>query len=233
MTTYLKGVEVPLPEGETLLWQGSPAFRSLAVHAFHARKIALYFLGLIVITAVVNRGASVPGGLLASSVPLAIGGATAVAFAVTVAQLAARTTLYAITDRRVVMKVGIALPIVLNIPLRMIESVDMKQYAGGLGNLSLKIAGGNRVAYAVLWPHARPWRVRFPEPLLRDLPNVSTVGATLREALLSAATAPSESLTITSATAPAAAASSAAASSAAAASAAAASASQALVPATT
>ncbi len=201
MSTYLPGVEMPLPEGERLLWQGSPQFRSMAVHAFHARKIAIYFLGLIVLTAILNRDApAFVEAMVSSAGLLALGGIMAIAFAVTVAKLSARTTLYAITDKRVVMKVGIALPIVLNIPLHVIESVGIKQRANGGGNLSLKLANKNRVAYAVLWPHARPWRVRYPEPLLRDLPDIAVVGETLRVALL--ATAESGSTEPTLQTAP-------------------------------
>lgn len=188
MSTYLKGVEMPLPEGERVLWQGSPGFREMALHAFHARKIAIYFLGLIALTAFLNRGApSFVEAMMSSAGLLALGGLMAVAFAVTVAMLSSRTTLYAITDKRVVMKVGIALPIVLNIPLRVIESVGIKQRASGTGNISLRLANKSRVAYAVLWPHARPWRIRYPEPLLRDLSAIAAVGETLRAALLASA----------------------------------------------
>lgn len=197
MSTYLKGVEMPLPEGERLLWQGSPQFRSLAVNAFHARKIAIYFLGLIALTAVFNRNApSFLQAMVSAAGLLALGGLMAVAFAITVAMLSSRTTLYAITDKRVVMKVGIALPIVLNIPLRVVESVGIKRRADGVGNIALKLANKNRVAYAVLWPHARPWRVRYPEPLLRDLPDIASVGETLRQALLMAAESGTEQPTV-------------------------------------
>ncbi|MBC8089843.1 MAG: PH domain-containing protein [Phycisphaerae bacterium] len=201
MSTYLKGVEMPLPEGERVLWQGSPQFRDMAVHAFHARKIAIYFLGLIALTAFLNRDApSFLEAMMSSAGLLALGGLMAVAFAVTVAMLSSRTTLYAITDKRVVMKVGIALPIVLNIPLRVIESVGIKQRSNGSGNISLRLANKSRVAYAVLWPHARPWRIRYPEPLLRDLPAIAAVGETLRAALLASAESGSEESTVVAAT---------------------------------
>lgn len=188
MSVYLRGVEVPLPPGERVLWQGSPQFRLLALHAFHARKIAAYFACLIAVTAFTKRNEpDFLSAMTASGGLLAAGGAVAVAFALVVALLASRTTLYAITDKRVVMKVGIALPIVLNIPLAVIESVGIKQRSAGAGNLSLVLANKSRVAYAVLWPHARAWHVRYPQPLLRDLPDVATVGQTLRSALVATA----------------------------------------------
>lgn len=187
MSTYLEGVESPLPDGEAILWQAKPSRGALALHAFHARKIALYFTALICVSAFLARGEAAPlQSFLASAKWLVLGGAMASAFAYTVATLSSRTTLYAITERRVVMKIGIALPVVLNIPLHVIDGVDIKRRADGSGDLALRLANKSRVAFAVLWPHARAWHVRYPEPLLRGLRDVDAVGATLRLALLSA-----------------------------------------------
>ena len=41
-----------------------------------------------------------------------------------------------------------------------------------------------RVAYVVVWPHARAWHLRHPEPLLRSVADVERVGTILRDALL-------------------------------------------------
>ena len=172
MSTYLNGVESPLPEGEQVLWQGTPGRNALALNAFHARKIAIYFLVLIALSAAFAGGEAEPMKFfLASAKWLLLGGAMATAFAYTVAAMSSRTTLYAITERRVVMKVGIALPVVLNIPLHIIDGVDIKRRADGSGDLSLRLGNKSRVAYAVLWPHARAWHVRYPQPLLRGLPQ--------------------------------------------------------------
>lgn len=185
MSTYLNGVEAPLPEGEHVLWQGAPGRNALALHAFHARKIAIYFAVLIALTAAFAQSEPEPMAFFVSSAKwLLMGGAMATLFAYTVATLSSRTTLYAITERRVVMKVGIALPVVLNIPLHIIDGVDVKRRADGSGDLSLRLGNQSRVAYAVLWPHARAWHVRYPQPLLRGLPNVDVVGATLKNALM-------------------------------------------------
>lgn len=188
MSAYLDGVEAPLPDGEHVLWQGKPGRNALAINAFHARKIAIYFAALIALSAGFAYNEAHPMTFfLASAKWLVLGGAMATAFAYTVAALSSRTTLYAITERRVVMKVGIALPVVLNIPLHIIDGVDVKRRADGSGDLSLRLGNKSRVAYAVLWPHARAWHVRYPQPLLRGLPNIDAVGATLKQALLHSA----------------------------------------------
>lgn len=188
MSIYLNGVEAPLPEGEHVLWQGSPSRGALALHAFHVRKIVVYFAALIALSALFAQSETEPMKFFMGSAKwLLLGGAMAAMFAYTVATLSSRTTLYAITERRVVMKVGIALPVVLNIPLHIIDGVDVKRRADGSGDLSLRLANKSRVAYAVLWPHARAWHVRYPQPLLRGLPNIDAVGATLKQALMSSA----------------------------------------------
>jgi len=35
------GLPSTLPAGERIVWQGSPDWKQLAVHAFHVRKIAV------------------------------------------------------------------------------------------------------------------------------------------------------------------------------------------------
>ena len=46
--SFVSGVPEPLPQGERLLWQGKPNWRSIARHTLHIDKIALYFAGLAV-----------------------------------------------------------------------------------------------------------------------------------------------------------------------------------------
>ena len=41
------GLPEPLPQGERILWQGSPDFAALARSAFHVRMLAVYFLVLL------------------------------------------------------------------------------------------------------------------------------------------------------------------------------------------
>jgi hypothetical protein len=98
----------------------------------------------------------------------------------------ARTTVYAITDRRVVMKVGIALPTTINIPLATIASAAMRPGRDGGGDISVALTGDVRVAYLLLWPHARPWRLAKPEPTLRGIDDVASVGRLLKDALATA-----------------------------------------------
>jgi hypothetical protein len=98
------------------------------------------------------------------------------------AWLAARTTVYTITDKRVVMRIGIVLTVAYNLPFKHIASAALHLEQDGIGDIPLVLAGKDRIAYLHLWPHVRPWRVARPEPMLRSVPEAARVAAILGEA---------------------------------------------------
>ena len=104
----------------------------------------------------------------------------AVVLLAALAWLAARTTVYSITSKRIVMRIGIALPITINVPFRAVNSVGLKRHADGSGDIPASLPKGYRLAFLVLWPHARPWHVRNPQPMLRSVPDASASRACCR-----------------------------------------------------
>jgi len=182
-----RGFPEPLPQGERILWQGAPRWTTLAIRALHVRKFAVYFAALLAL-----RGAfAFADGQTAAEtlytvlilVPFAC---IAVGFLALVAWLAARTAVYTITDRRVVMKIGIVLDITLNLPFARIESAALNLAPNGDGDIALQLAPGDQIAWANLWPHARPWQVRRTQPMLRAVPDASAVATMLASALAQA-----------------------------------------------
>jgi hypothetical protein len=177
------GLPERLPAGERILWQGSPDFAALARNAFHLRKLALYFSVLLVARAatVFGSGGSAGDTLNAMAWPVLLT-VLALASVTTLAWLTARTAVYTVTDQRVVMRIGIVLTLTFNLPLRSIESAALRAGSGGCGDIVLKLAGSDRIAWLHLWPHARPWRLANPEPSLRCVPEAASVAATLAQA---------------------------------------------------
>jgi len=178
----------PLPAGERVLWRGRPDWRALAVSAFHIRKLTLYFAILVVwqIASSIVDGKA-PLELIAGSATFVGLAAAGCALMVLFAYLTARTTIYTITSRRILMRIGIALPMTLNIPFRRIAGAAVKIGPDGTGDLPISITTGDRVAFLVLWPHARPWRVARPEPMLRAIPQAEKVARLLADALSNSA----------------------------------------------
>ncbi len=177
------GLPERLPEGERILWQGSPDAVTLARQAFHLRKIAAYFGVLAVVTAgpALWSGATLFDALatLRWLLPMAALGLASVAL---LAWLTARTTVYTLTDRRVVMRLGIVLTVTFNLPLRTLGAASLRPQGDGHGDISLALAGPDRIAYLHLWPSVRPWRLARPEPMLRCVADAPRVAALLQQA---------------------------------------------------
>lgn len=177
------GLPGPLPAGEHILWQGRPCGFGIAFRALHLRLVGLWFSGLALWAALppaVNGHWSEAVILAAPTLGI---GAGAVALLALLGWLSARTTTYTITNRRVVMRVGIALPMTLNLPFALVEAAESRVYSDGSADLPLRLRTGNRVAYLHLWPHARPWQVNRPQPMLRSVPKGSEVAQILARAL--------------------------------------------------
>jgi hypothetical protein len=184
----IAGIREDLPPGERVLWQGAPRWQTIAVRAYHCRKVAIYF-ALILALQLVVRSAD---GLSASEVMSALAPLTLAAVA-TLGLLAglswatARTTIYAITNRRIFLRIGIALPLFVNLPFSGIEAASLRLNRDGTGDLPIKLKGGTHFAYLHLWPHARPGHMKHPEPMLRAIPEAEAVAQILAQALAASA----------------------------------------------
>ena len=182
------GLPEQLPEGEQLRWQGAPRWGALAVRAFHVRTVAIYF-GLLIVFRfgyVLTSGESVKVGLL-SGLWLLLLCLMAIAILALMAWAFARSTIYSITDRRVVIRFGVALPMAVNIPFKAIESAGLRRYAGGVGDIPMALGEGHSVNFLILWPNVRPWRFFDAQPMLRGLADVDKVAGILADALREAA----------------------------------------------
>jgi hypothetical protein len=166
----VRGLPEHLPAGEEIVWQGAPAWRQLAVRAFHVRKVAVYFvlLAALHVGLQVADGAPLPGAVQGASWLLILGVA-AVALLGLLAWLYGRTTLYTITNERLVMRFGVAIPMMINIPWEKIDAADLSRHRGDAGDIELTLAKGEKIAYWLLWPHAKPWHFTPVRPMLRCL----------------------------------------------------------------
>jgi hypothetical protein len=171
----VRGLPGRLPAGEHMLWQGSPDAVALARAVFHVRAVGAYF-ALLAAVALVSGS---PGAAIATLVS----GIACLALLALFAWGIARTTIYTLTNRRIVLRVGMALPKAINLPLSQIEAADLRDLGSGRGDIALTMTpGGKRLGYLFLWPHARPWKLAAPQPMLRGLPHAQEVAETLARA---------------------------------------------------
>jgi Bacterial PH domain len=187
-TEPVRGLPERPPQGETILWQGTPNVRSLALRVFHLWAVGIYFALLLAWSAnsSVSAGEPLASTLFSGASTLLVASA-AMGLLVLLAWLVARNTVYTITNRRVVMRIGVALTITMNVPFSKIEGAGLKVYGDGTGDIPLTLSGPDRQSFVVLWPHVRPWRINRPEPMLRCVPDARAVATTLAAALATSA----------------------------------------------
>lgn len=189
------GLPERLPPGETILWQGAPEREALARRALHVRTIAWYFLALAAWRGLALAADGAAATDIASGAAfLVMLGAAAILPLTLYAWAAARTTLYTITNRRVVIRAGVALPTTFNVPFAAVEAAGLKLHGGGVGDIALRLVPDQKIAYLFLWPHARPWRFARPEPMLRCIPEAERVAQLLGRALAAATAMPVQPL---------------------------------------
>ena len=184
---YIKGVPHPLPAGEHVLWEGAPDAGALATHVFHRRLVAMYFAAMLlwwgIATAepVLSRTFAVGLGLRLALTLIVL------AIAEVLARASARTSWYAITNRRVVMRLGVVFPMSINIPFSIIDGARIGTFSDGTGQLVLTLGKAHRLAYIALWPHCQVFRFTRPEPVLRALLDPKAVSALLVNAIAAVA----------------------------------------------
>ncbi len=180
----IPGLPEEPPDGEEILWQGKPAWWSLTKRALHVRPVAAYFL---IVAAWFATDALLQGGGVAAAVGYALNqlliGAVAVGLLSALGRWMANTTLYTITNRRVVMRIGASLPMTVNLPFARVEEANYARHKDGTSDVTLRLFDTEKVRYLLFWPHARPWRVSHPEPAMRAIPDGEEAARVLAQAL--------------------------------------------------
>jgi hypothetical protein len=168
------------PVEEIVRWQGSPSWRVAALRIWHIRAAAFYFAVLLADGVRESLGSTHAAALARQGefalLLIALG---SVALLTLLAWLTGRTTTYIITDTHVMLKYGIALRATLVIPFGAIEHVAIRVNPDHTGDLALRLKRDQRILYAKLWPHVRPWTLIRAEPMLRCVPEAGAVGALL------------------------------------------------------
>jgi hypothetical protein len=177
------GLPERLPEGERVLWQGTPALGPMMRHVFHLRALAVYFGLMLVLRAVaVWPEVQGPTELLVQLAWAAALGGLGWGLVAVLAHMTCRSAVYTLTDQRLVIRLGVVLSVTFNLPLRSIVSADHRPLGEGFGDIALKLAGPDRIGFVHLWPHVRPWRIGAPEPMLRCVPQAESVARLLTQA---------------------------------------------------
>jgi hypothetical protein len=180
----VRGLPEALPPGEVLLWQGAPTWAEVAQRVFLVRWVVGYFLILALweILSAAMQGGEVVAAFGAAAVIL-LGGGVAIGILALLAKVVARSSVYSITSRRLVLRVGVALPITINIPFVAIAGAYLRNRKDGHGDIVLELLPSHRISWIALWPHCGGWSFGRPKPMLRGVANASEVARILGNAV--------------------------------------------------
>jgi len=180
----VEGLPEALPEGERVLWAGTPSARALSFEVFHIRAVAIYALVILVwrFSVTLYDGGTV-GAAMANTAFVGLIFLIGIALLGVLAWATARSTRYTITTKRVVMRIGVALTMSVNLPFRQITSADYRAGPFGTGSIALTLAANGKLGYAALWPHVRPFHLSRPQPMLRGIRDGEAAARILGTAL--------------------------------------------------
>ena len=178
----IEGLPELLPKGEVILWQGRPNWLQLTIESLNLWWIIGYF-GLLATWRLLTVIDYMPlGTAISVIIPFLFIAALAGLLLCIVGYVQAKATLYTITNKRVVMRIGAALTITLNLPFTKIDNAAVAKKRGDFGNIAFETSGSTKFSYFVLWPHARSWHFGKPQPTLRCISEIEKVSSILGEA---------------------------------------------------
>jgi hypothetical protein len=177
------GLPEALPRNEFIVWQGQPDWKQLAIDAFHVRKLTVYFAAMVFLQLIHLLDSNTSALDMSKQLGTSIGLATvALGLLTWGAYLSAQATMYTLTNKRIVMRIGIVLSLTFNLPLKKITACDLQLLNKQSGNIALGIASESPIGWLNLWPHVRAWRVASPQPTLRCVPQAQTLAQRILQA---------------------------------------------------
>lgn len=186
----VEGLPAEPPKGENILWQGRPDWWRLSIEALNLKWVAGYFV-VLTLWRLIGQIDVVPlGQAIGGAVPFVFLGAVTCGLLMLIAYVQARATMYTVTDARVVMRIGAALTLTLNLPYKQVGNAMLDLRKNGTGTIALQTMGDTKLSYLVCWPHVRPWHIKHTQPALRCIPEAEKVAHLLADAAKSRVTRP-------------------------------------------
>ena len=178
----IRGLPERPPEGEVILWQGQPNWLRLTVDSLNLWWVLAYFIFLFVWRLIsVSDLMPIDQALLVSFPFLALALIVSLLLLL-VGFIQAKATVYTITNKRIVMRIGAALTLTLNLPFTEIENAAIASSSKNFGSIAIDTKRDAKFSFLVLWPHVRAWHFKKPQPSLRCIPNATEVAEILANA---------------------------------------------------
>ena len=179
-----KNILDAIPEGESILWKGKPSFWGFSWYFFGLKLLAFYLIILSVVFAARLTVTDFFTAFVVDFLPFLLSGILTSCILMALAKIQSQSSLYIITENRVIIKSGAALSFLISMPFKKIKAVNLQKRKGSLGTISFELNSGKRVPYISCWPSVRPWRFKNTEPAFSCIENVDEVATILRKSVM-------------------------------------------------
>ena len=165
-----------VPEGEKVCWVGKPNWVSFGFHVFGIKYLVIYFIiSAFYSVSQIELDFSL-NAFIGEYISFVVSGVIASLILFLLSYVSARHTCYVITEKRLVIRTGVALVFLLNVPFKNVISIDKQSLYYGVGNLSFKTQSKKRIPYFSCWPSVRSGSFLETIPTFRSIANIEEIG---------------------------------------------------------
>ena len=170
-----------IPNGESILWKGRPSLWGFSWNLFGLKWITLYLSMLSIVSVARFFASDFYTAFYVDFLPFFLSGIFASIILIGLAATQTYSTVYIITENRVIIKTGAALSFLISMPFKKIKEVNLQKRGASIGTISFELLSEKRVPYISCWPSVRPWKFKRTQPAFSCIGSVDEVATILRK----------------------------------------------------
>ena len=176
-----KNILDAIPNGESILWKGRPSLWGFSWNLFGLKWITLYLSMLSIVSVARIFASDFYTAFYVDFLPFFLSGIFASIILIGLAATQTYSTVYIITENRVIIKTGAALSFLISMPFKKIKEVNLQKRGVSIGTISFELLSEKRVPYISCWPSVRPWKFKRTQPAFSCIGSVDEVATILRK----------------------------------------------------
>ena len=176
-----KNILDAIPNGESILWKGRPSLWGFSWNLFGLKWITLYLSILSIVSVARFFASDFYTAFYVDFLPFFLSGIFASIILICLAATQTYSTVYIITENRVIIKTGAALSFLISMPFKKIKEVNLQKRGASIGTISFELLSEKRVPYISCWPSVRPWKFKGTQPAFSCIGSVDEVATILRK----------------------------------------------------
>ena len=176
-----KNILDAIPNGESILWKGRPSLWGFSWNLFGLKWITLYLSMLSIVSVARFFASDFYTAFYVDFLPFFLSGIFASIILIGLSATQTYSTVYIITENRVIIKTGAALSFLISMPFKKIKEVNLQKRGASIGTISFELLSEKRVPYISCWPSVRPWKFKRTQPAFSCIGSVDEVATILRK----------------------------------------------------